>query len=186
MKQAERGRTYRVVCAAFVIAALFVVAGRVREIEAQHGEDPGVQISANNWGRVTAPVFGTSESGVYAGAELFAGPNKFGTYFSGVLPNGKIVTPAGTSIQVGMNPLGLAITSDGKYLVTTNDDERDSTFSSLQNAAGYGSAGYVPVRIQRDQGSGSAIRYRCGLSAFTGREADLVPGPEARHVCAGS
>ena len=116
MKQAERGRTYRVVYAAFVIAALFVVAGRVREIEAQHGEDPGVQISANNWGRVTAPVFGTSESGVYAGAELFAGPNKFGTYFSGVLPNGKIVKPAGTSIQVGMNPLGLAITSDGKYL----------------------------------------------------------------------
>ncbi|HKA53844.1 MAG TPA: hypothetical protein VKJ47_09315, partial [Candidatus Binatia bacterium] len=57
------------------------------------GEAP---IGRKNWGTVTAPVYGSSEAGVYAGAELFAGPNKFGSYFAGVLPNGRIVTPAGT------------------------------------------------------------------------------------------
>jgi len=77
---------------------------------AQLGAQPGLQIGAHNWGRVTAPVFGTSEQGIYAGAELFAGPNKFGSYFNGVLPNGRIVRPAGASVQIGMNPLGVALT----------------------------------------------------------------------------
>src|SRR6266849_6087503 len=76
-------------------------------------------VNRGDWGRVTAPVYGTSESGAYAGAEIFAGPNKFGSYFSGVLPNGRIVKPAGTTIQVGMNPLGAALTPDGKFLITS-------------------------------------------------------------------
>src|SRR5262245_37398804 len=98
------------------------------------------QITRGNWGTVTAPVYGTSESGPYAGAELFAGPNKFGSYFSGVLPNGRVVKPAGLSIQIGMNPLGAALTPDGKFLITTNDDEREGGLSSYQspiNRGGY-------------------------------------------------
>jgi YVTN family beta-propeller protein len=96
------------------------------------------QIDSTNWGWVTAPVYGTSESGVYAAAELFAGPNKFGSYFSGVLPNGAMVKPGGTTIQIGMNPLGSALTSDGKFLITSNDDEREAGFTSLQNPANVG------------------------------------------------
>ncbi len=98
-------------------------------------------IDSSNWGSITAPVFGTSESGAYTGAELFAGPNKFGdNYYHGVLPNGRIVNPAGISVQVGMNPEGIALTPDGKYLITSNDDERDGNLTSLQNnvnAGGY-------------------------------------------------
>jgi YVTN family beta-propeller protein len=82
-------------------------------------------ITADNWGSVTAPVFGKSEAGVYSGADLFAGPRKFGdNYFWGVLPNGRVVKPEGISIQIGMDPLGAALTPDGKYLITSNDDER--------------------------------------------------------------
>jgi YVTN family beta-propeller protein len=101
-------------------------------------------ITERNWGSVTAPVYGTSEKGVYKGAELFAGPKKFGgLYYHGVLPNGRIVRPAGTSIQVGMNPLGLALTPDGRYLVTSNDDERNGNLQrpsslSLQSAINRG------------------------------------------------
>jgi YVTN family beta-propeller protein len=98
-------------------------------------------VNRGNWGTVTSPVFGTSESAPYAGAELFAGPNKFGSYFSGVLPNGSIVRPAGTTIQIGMNPLGAALTPDGRFLVTSNDDEREGGFASFQspgtNVGGY-------------------------------------------------
>ncbi len=99
------------------------------------------QITAENWGLVTAPVFGTSEPGAYSGAELFAGPNKFRAYYAGVLPNGRIVKPAGISVQVGMNPLGAALTPDGKFLITSDDDERDALLHSVLEAhiaGGYG------------------------------------------------
>lgn len=81
------------------------------------------QVDATNWGRVTAPVFGSTDPTFPA--ELTAGPNKFGSYFAGVLPNGRKVIPAGVSAQIGMNPLGSVLTPDGKYLITTNDDERN-------------------------------------------------------------
>lgn len=93
-----------------------------------------------SWGTFVAPVYNTSESGAYAGAELFAGPNKFGTYFAGVLPNGRKATPAGTVIQTGMNPLGAVLTPDGRYLITSNDDEREDAYTSFQspiNLGGY-------------------------------------------------
>lgn len=99
----------------------------------------GQEISEKHWGLITAPVYGTHESGVYSAAELFAGPNKFGSYYAGVLPNGSIVKPAGISVQVGMNPLGAALTPDGKFLVTTNDDEREGGFVSYQNPTNLGS-----------------------------------------------
>jgi YVTN family beta-propeller protein len=96
------------------------------------------QIDASNWGSITAPVYGMTESGVYRGAELFAGPNKFGGYFSGVLPNGKIVKPAGLSIQVGKDPLGAVLTPDGKFLITSNDDDRNDKEPSLQSPINLG------------------------------------------------
>ena len=96
------------------------------------------EVDLKKWGAITAPVYGTSETGVYAGAELFAGPNKFGSYFAGVIPNGRMVKPAGTTVQVGMNPLGSVLTPDRKFLITTNDDEREGGFSSYQSAANLG------------------------------------------------
>jgi len=63
-----------------------------------------------------------------------------------VLPNGRIVKPAGTSVQVGMNPLGAALTPDGMYLVTTNDDERDGGLASLQNPLNVGGYSVSVIR----------------------------------------
>jgi YVTN family beta-propeller protein len=93
------------------------------------------QVDLTFWGSVTAPVFGTAESGVYNNAELFAGPNKFGSYYAGVLPNGRKVTPAGTTTQIGMNPLGLALTPDGAFAITSNDDERENGYTSFVSGA---------------------------------------------------
>jgi len=103
-----------------------------------HGEGSDPPVDVTTWGLVTAPVYGTSLSGAYRGAELFAGPDKFGSYFAGVLPNGRIVKPAGISTQVGMNPLGVVLTVDGKYLITSNDDELDPGFQSYHNPMNYG------------------------------------------------
>ncbi len=38
-----------------------------------------------------------------------------------ILPNGRIAAPAGTSLFVGSNPLGLALSPDGRYAVVSND-----------------------------------------------------------------
>src|SRR5258708_9309208 len=101
----------------------------------------GQSITMSNWGAVTAPVYNQAEKNTfYSSAEILAGPNKFGSYYAGVLPNGKKVTPAGTSIQIGMNPLGVALTPDGRFLVSTNDDEREgglASFNSPINVGGY-------------------------------------------------
>ena len=48
------------------------------------------EVNLKTWGAITAPVYGSSESGIYTGAELFAGPNKFGSYFSGSYLMGKL------------------------------------------------------------------------------------------------
>ena len=44
--------------------------------------------------------------------------------FSAVLPSGRLVTPAGTSVVTGMERCGVALTPDGRYAIATNDDER--------------------------------------------------------------
>lgn len=38
-----------------------------------------------------------------------------------VLPNGRIAAPAGATLFVGSNPLGLALSPDGRYAVVSND-----------------------------------------------------------------
>src|SRR5262245_9473880 len=101
MNHAVRKDKFRVRRTALIAALAFALVGASRA-RAQQGNELGLQISANAWGTVVAPVFGSSESGPYAGAELFAGPNKFGSYFKGVLPNGRIAKPVGVSVQVGM------------------------------------------------------------------------------------
>jgi len=105
------------------------------------GSATAQQIDGTNWGSITAPVYGSSETqaagGIYSAAELLAGPNKAAelslpagvtsTYFDGVLPNGKKVTPAGVVAQIGMHPLGSVLTPDGQYIILSCDDERNIT-----------------------------------------------------------
>lgn len=97
------------------------------------------RITKDNWGRVTSPVYGTG-SDERSGAERFAGPAQFDDeYYHGVLPNGRIVKPAGRSVQIGMMPLGARLTPDGRFLVTSNNDDVSGTMSirGPNVAAGY-------------------------------------------------
>ena len=106
------------------------------------------QITRDNWGRVAAPVYGSSTPG-YQGTELFAGPKQFEEdYYHGVLPNGRIVRPAGMSVQIGMDPLGACLSPDGRFLITTNNSDRGASLGSLRdrtNVGGY-SLSVIDVR----------------------------------------
>ena len=146
------------------LVVAIVLAGR-------HLDADRLGITTSNWGAVASAVYGTSQPSPYAGAELFAGPSQFDLdYFHGVLPNGRVVRPAGVSVQVGMNPLGARLTPDGAFLVTSNDDERGTGLASLKdsrNRGGYSlsviNTSSMDVVSQID----TAGRYFVGL-AITG------------------
>lgn len=59
-----------------------------------------------------------------AGSRAAGAPNPARPY-NVILPNGRIVSPIGKSVVVGMNALGVAVTPDGKYAIVSNDDERE-------------------------------------------------------------
>jgi DNA-binding beta-propeller fold protein YncE len=49
-----------------------------------------------------------------------------GLPYNAILPSGRLVTPAGTSIVTGMNTLGVVLSPDGRYAITSNDAERET------------------------------------------------------------
>ena len=154
------------------------------------------QVDGTNWGSVTAPVYGTSEglrtdgtaTTTYSSAELLAGPNKskelalpsgyMPTYFDGVLPNGKKVIPAGVVAQIGMHPLGSALTPDGQYIVISCDDERNITngLSTLTSTTSTGGSlnllGGYSVTVLRTSDMTVAAQTNVGL-LFVGLQ--IVP-----------
>ncbi len=60
-----------------------------------------------------------------AGSRIAGAPDPSRPY-NVILPNGRIVSPVGKSVVVGMNALGVALSPDGKYAIVTNDDEREA------------------------------------------------------------
>jgi len=134
----------------------------------------GQSINMANWGAVTTPVYNQAESNpFYSNAEILAGPNKFGSYYAGVLPNGRKVTPAGSSIQIGMNPLGIAVTPDGHYLVSSNNDEREGGFFSYQSPTNLG--GYALTVVDTTTTPPTVVsQYQTTVKFFVGLQ---ISGP---------
>ncbi len=71
--------------------------------------------------------------------------------FNATLPSGRRITPAGVSTYVGENPQNTVVTPDGKFVITTNDDERGVGGSNkdYSNATGHGAVagGYTVSTI---------------------------------------
>ena len=70
-----------------------------------------------------------------------------GATYDAVLPSGRIVTPAGTSVLTGMNALGVALTPDGRFAIVTCDDERESSVHSLVDASATGGYSLAVVDV---------------------------------------
>lgn len=60
-----------------------------------------------------------------AGSRVAGAPNP-GNPYNVILPNGRIVSPVGKSVVVGMNALGVTLSPDGKFAIISNDDEREA------------------------------------------------------------
>jgi DNA-binding beta-propeller fold protein YncE len=102
------------------------------------------------------PVAGAGAAAPHGPAVVFeapagdrpAGPTSLGDTFGGILPSGRFLHPAGTSVVVGMNALGVTLSPDGRYAIVSNDDERQAkTVSALDGltTGGY-SLAVVDVR----------------------------------------
>ncbi len=73
---------------------------------------------------------------VYSVPAGYRGAGALGVnFFNAILPSGRVVSPLGQSVLVGMNALGTAVTENGKYAIVTCDDERQSQVRSLTNPA---------------------------------------------------
>ncbi|MFN2460090.1 MAG: alkaline phosphatase family protein [Candidatus Velthaea sp.] len=94
--------------------------------------------------------------------------------YDAVLPSGRIVTPAGTSVVAGMNALGMALAPDGRYAVVSNDDEREGKVRSSVDPLTYG--GYSLAVI--DTATMRVVdRYRADKETFF---AGVVALPDPR------
>ncbi|HXP94622.1 MAG TPA: alkaline phosphatase family protein [Candidatus Binatia bacterium] len=94
------------------------------------------------------------------------GPFSNADPFSAIVPNGRIVSPAGKSVVVGANALGVALSPEGRYAIVSNDDERISNVrSSLDADVGGGmSLAVVDTETMR-----TVFQYRAaGVSFFVG------------------
>jgi DNA-binding beta-propeller fold protein YncE len=59
-------------------------------------------------------------------SERAAGSTSAADDYGRILPSGRILHPAGTSVVVGMNALGFALSPDGRYAIVSNDDGRQA------------------------------------------------------------
>ncbi len=66
------------------------------------------------------------------GGVLTAGPRPDGT---AVTPNGWFIDPAGTQVQVGGRPYGLALSPDGRRLLVSNDSQGTQSLMTVDAAS---------------------------------------------------
>ncbi len=100
-------------------------------------------------------------------------------YFNAVLPSGRVVSPTGQSVLVGMNALGAAMTDSG-YAIVSCDDERESATHSLTNPSLSGGFGLSVVDTRTMQ---VVQQFRApGASFFAGVVAIRDPRDASRSL----
>ncbi len=112
-------------------------------------------------------------------ANLPAGPSR-GAAYSAVLPSGRLVTPAGTSIVTGMDTLGVVLTPDGRFAITSNDDEREAAVSSQLDPAASG--GYSLTVVDTATMTAVAHYRASGEAYFSGLAAVKDPSDPGRTL----
>ncbi len=97
-----------------------------------------------------------------------------------ILPNGRIASPVGKSLFVGSNPLGLALTPDGRYAILSNDG--DTAEGATLGAAGMlvpgSSLAVVDTRSMRL----AAVYHDPAASFFMGVAAASDPNDPSRTL----
>jgi YVTN family beta-propeller protein len=80
---------------------------------------------------------------------LYTSVNKQGTT---VIPNGRLLTPSGRSIEVAPHPFGLALSNDGKIAVTANSGVKPLSITIIRNLTSEPEIRQVPPGFSNDAG----------------------------------
>lgn len=103
-----------------------------------------------------------------------------GLPFDAILPSGRLITPAGTSVVTGMNTLGVVLSPDGRYAITSNDDEGEAGVRSALDPEASGGYSLTVVDTVRMV---AVMRYRArGETFFSGLAAVADPRDPAQTV----
>ena len=117
----------------------------------------GLRIACACLALVLVPLGVRSETVSYASP---AGSSPAGRYhgqpYDAILPSGRLVMPAGTSIVTGMNTLGVVLSPDGRFAITSNDDEREGAARSALDPDASGGV-FAHRRRYREHDGGDAL-----------------------------
>jgi YVTN family beta-propeller protein len=80
---------------------------------------------------------------------LYTSINKSGTT---ILPNGRLLTPSGKSIDVAPHPFGLTLSNDGNIAVTANSGIKPLSISIIKNLSSVPEIRQVPPGFSNDAG----------------------------------
>ena len=96
-----------------------------------------------------------------------------------ILPDGRTAAPLGDAVFVGTNPLGVAVTPDGRYAIVTNDSQRSglSAPASAPDLVSGSSLAVVDTRTMR-----VASVYHGSETFFVGIAALRDPANPARTI----
>jgi DNA-binding beta-propeller fold protein YncE len=101
-----------------------------------------------------APPAGSLPAGSYRGSP-----------YNAILPSGRLVVPEGTSLVTGMNSLGVVLSPDGRYAITSNDDEDEAGARSLLDPDAGGGYSLTVVDTARMV---ATMHYRAAGETFYG------------------
>jgi YVTN family beta-propeller protein len=96
------------------------------------GFSTGVAAAAARHAHPAAPVAYAAPAGNLPSGHLH------GATFDAILPSGRLITPLGTSVVLGIDALGVALSPDGRYAIVSCDDTGNEGLQSLVDPAATG------------------------------------------------
>ncbi len=97
-----------------------------------------------------------------------------------VIPNGRLLTPAGKNLTVAPHPFGLALSKDDNIAVTANSGTNPLSISIIRNLHGDPEIIQVPPGVNTDKGVLESVFM--GLAISPGNEKVYVSGGQANRI----
>ena len=141
----------------------------------------GLRIACACLALVLVPLGVRSETVSYAppAGSLPAG-RYHGQPYDAILPSGRLVMPAGTSIVTGMNTLGVVLSPDGRFAITSNDDEREG---AARSALDPDASGGYSLTVVDTANMTAVMHYRApGETFYSGLAAVKDPSDPAQTL----
>lgn len=97
-----------------------------------------------------------------------------------IIPNGRVIAPYGNTVRVAPHPYGLALSPDGKIVITANSGTRPFSISILEDLKGEVKIRQIPEGAENDEGLLEAVFM--GLAITPDNQAVYVAGGTANKI----